>query len=135
MGLHQVTLTLTLNLSLLNYKHDNIIIMLMGQSEGTVICDNNWWNTHSDSDVGRLLTNNETIELLKRLLFAFAFKTFGSQLRQGLGELLKCDYASWLCPEETHTHSVQTDISVVVLDFSSSTTMRLTSFQWNAMTM
>lgn len=42
MGLHQVTLTLTLNLSLLNYKHDNIIIMLMGQSEGTVICDNNW---------------------------------------------------------------------------------------------
>jgi len=51
-------------------------------------------DTHSDSNIGRFLPNNESIELLNGLLFALAFKTLRSQLSQGLVELLKRDYTS-----------------------------------------
>lgn len=58
--------------------------------------------THSDSLVGWFFTHDQAVELLQRLLLALAFEALGSQLTQGLVELLEGDHAGRLGPVKDH---------------------------------
>lgn len=56
--------------------------------------------THSYPLVGWLFTHNHGVELLQRLLLALALEALGSQLGQGLVELLESHHAGRLGPAE-----------------------------------
>lgn len=78
--------------------------------------------THGYPQVGWLFTNEQTVELLQRLLLAFAFKTLGGQLCQGLVELLERDHTGGLRPAKQNEIGTDHVVTHHPLSFSSSNT-------------